>query len=63
MILREDLSKEVEKVYEFDIERMAVVEDNVSIFVGAAPEYSAREMVRVFRSKTVPRRCLKKFLR
>src|SRR3972149_2815588 len=55
MILREDISKRVEEVfreiakaYEFDIERMAVVEDHVHIFLGAPPKYSPGEIVRVF---------------
>src|SRR3972149_6474751 len=59
MILREDISKKVEevfreiaKVYEFDIERMAVVEDHVHIFLGAPPKYSAGEIVRVLKSKS-----------
>ncbi|MBF8303100.1 MAG: putative transposase, IS200-like, partial [Candidatus Dadabacteria bacterium] len=59
MILREDISKRVEevfreiaKVYEFDIERMAVVEDHVHIFLGAPPRYSAGEIVRVLKSKS-----------
>ncbi len=59
MILRDDISKRVEevfrevaKVYEFDIERMAVVEDHVHIFLGAAPRYSPGEIVRVLKSKS-----------
>ena len=59
MILREDISKKVEevfreiaKVYEFDIERMAVVEDHVHIFLGAPPKYSPGEIVRVLKSKS-----------
>ena len=57
--MREDISKKVEevfreiaKVYEFDIERMAVVEDHVHIFLGAPPKYSAGEIVRVLKSKS-----------
>jgi putative transposase len=59
MILRDDLSKRVEevfrevaKVYEFDIERMAVVEDHVHIFLGAPPKYSPGDIVRVLKSKS-----------
>ena len=59
MILRDDISKRVEevfrevaRVYEFDIERMAVVEDHVHIFLGAAPKYSPGEIVRVLKSKS-----------
>ena len=59
MILRDDISKRVEevfrevaKVYEFDIERMAVVEDHVHIFLSAAPKYSPGEIVRVLKSKS-----------
>jgi putative transposase len=58
-ILREDISKRVEevfrevaKVYEFDIERMAVVEDHVHIFLGAPPKYSPGEIVRVLKSRS-----------
>ena len=59
MVLRDDISKRVEevfrevaRVYEFDIERMAVVEDHVHIFLGAAPKYSPGEIVRVLKSKS-----------
>ena len=59
MILREDISKRVEgvfkevaKVYEFDIERMAVVEDHVHIFLLAPPKYSPGEIVRILKSKS-----------
>ena len=59
MILREDISKRVEEVfreiakaYEFDIERMAVVEDHVHIFLGAPPKYSPGEIVRILKSKS-----------
>jgi putative transposase len=59
MILRDDISKrvdevlrEVANVYEFDIERMAVVEDHVHIFLGAAPKYSPGEIVRVLKSRS-----------
>jgi putative transposase len=58
-ILREDISKRVEevfrevaKVYEFDIERMAVVEDHVHIFLSAPPKYSPGEIVRVLKSRS-----------
>ncbi len=59
MILREDISKrleevirEVANVYEFDIERMAIVEDHLHIFLGAAPKYSPGEVVRILKSKS-----------
>ncbi len=59
MILREDISKRVEgvfkevaKVYEFDIERMAVVEDHVHIFLLAPPKYFPGEIVRILKSKS-----------
>jgi len=59
MILREDISKrleevirEVANVYEFDIERMAIVEDHLHIFLGAAPKYSVGEVVRIMKSKS-----------
>lgn len=59
MILRDDISKrvdevfrEVARVYEFYIERMAVVEDHVHIFLGAAPKYSPGEILRVLKSKS-----------
>ena len=59
MILREEISKRVEevfkevaKVYEFDIERMVVVEDNVHIFFGAPPKYPPGEIVRILKSKS-----------
>jgi len=59
MILREDISKRVEgvfkevaKVYEFDIERMAVVEDHVHIFLLAPPKHSPGEIVRILKSKS-----------
>jgi putative transposase len=70
MILRDDLSKRVEevfrevaKVYEFDIERMAVVEDHVHIFLGAPPKYSPGDIVRVLKSKSAKVWYLENFLR
>ena len=70
MILREDISKRVEevfreiaKVYEFDIERMAVVEDHVHIFLGAPPKYSPGGIVRVLKSKSAKGWYLENFLR
>ncbi len=57
--MRENISKRVEevfreiaKVYEFDIERMGVVEDHVHIFLGAPPKYSPGGIVRVLKSKS-----------
>ena len=59
MILREDLFtrveevfREVAKVYEFDTERMAAVEDHVHIFLGVAPKHSPREIVSVLKFKS-----------
>ena len=59
MILREDVStrvegvfKETSKIYEFDIEWMARVEDHVHIFVGASSKYYSGEIVRAFKSKS-----------
>src|SRR3972149_2215196 len=49
---RKMIFREIAKVYEFDIERMAVVEDHVHIFLGAPPKYSAGEIVRVLKSKS-----------
>ncbi len=46
----EEVFREVAKVYEFDIERMAVVEDHVHIFLGAAPKYSPGKIIRVLKS-------------
>ncbi len=48
----EELFGEAAKVYEFDIKRMAVVEDHVHIFIGAAPKYSPGEIERVLKSKS-----------
>ena len=48
----EEVFKEVAKVYEFDIERMAVVEDHVHIFLLAPPKYSPGEIVRILKSKS-----------
>src|SRR3990170_66727 len=39
-------------VYDLDIERMAVVEDHVHIFLGAPPKYSPGEIVRILKSKS-----------
>ena len=59
MIMRKDISKRVEEifqemgnVYEFEIEKMAVVEDHVHIFLGAPPKYSPGEIVRILKSRS-----------
>lgn len=59
MILREEIAKIVEEVfgeiaeaYEFEIERMAVVEDHVHIFLSAPPKYAPGEIVRILRSRS-----------
>ena len=58
MILREEIAKRVEEVfgeiaeaYEFEIERMAVVEDHVHIFLSAPPKYAPGEIVRILKSR------------
>ena len=59
MILREEIAKRVEEVfrevaeiYEFEIERMAVVEDHVHIFLSAPPKYAPGEIVRILKSRS-----------
>jgi len=59
MILREEIVKRVEEVfgeiaeaYEFEIERMAVVEDHVHIFLSAPPKYAPGEIVRILKSRS-----------
>jgi putative transposase len=59
MILREEIAKrvqevfgEIAEVYEFEIERMAVVEDHVHIFLSAPPKYAPGEIVRILKSRS-----------
>jgi putative transposase len=59
MILREEIAERVEEVfreiagvYEFEIERMAVVEDHVHIFLSAPPKYAPGEIVRILKSRS-----------
>ena len=59
MILREEIAKRVEEVFreiaevhEFEIERMAVVEDHVHIFLSAPPKYAPGEIVRILKSRS-----------
>ena len=58
-ILREEIAKrvqevfgEIAEVYEFEIERMAVVEDHVHIFLSAPPKYAPGEIVRILKSRS-----------
>jgi putative transposase len=59
MILREEIAERVEEefrevaeIYEFEIERMAVVEDHVHIFLSAPPKYAPGEIVRILKSRS-----------
>ena len=59
MILTEEIAKRVEEVfreiaevYEFEIDRMAVVEDHVHIFLSAPPKYAPGEIVRILKSRS-----------
>jgi putative transposase len=59
MVLREEIAKRVEEVfgeiaevYEFEIERKAVVEDHVHIFLSAPPKYAPGEIVRILKSRS-----------
>lgn len=59
MILSEEIAKRVEEVfgeiaevYEFEIDRMAVVEDHVHIFLSAPPKYAPGEIVRILKSRS-----------
>ena len=59
MKLSEEIAKRVEEVfgeiaevYEFEIDRMAVVEDHVHIFLSAPPKYAPGEIVRILKSRS-----------
>ena len=41
----EEVFREIAEVYEFEIERMAVVEDHQHIFLSAPPKYAPGEIV------------------
>jgi putative transposase len=48
----EEIFRDIADVYEFEIEKMAIVEDHVHIFLSAPPKYAPGEIVRIFKSRS-----------
>jgi putative transposase len=48
----EEIFREIAEVYEFEIETMAIVEDNVHVFLSAPPRYAPGEIVRILKSRS-----------